>query len=506
MENHDTQDTLILDVDDFIHSGSISEMSMERQQFDENLSSEDAEQSFREAMKKAKDQIGLSKADFIQQHSGDKNIRDDYEFQNTLGEGSFGTVFRVLHKSSNDQRAVKKINGIKDKDLKKLKEEYTNLMILDHPNIVKIFERYEEGNFQYIVTELCKGGTIYDYLSRFKSTNEYMVCKIFKQVAEAVSYCHSSGVAHRDLKPDNILISSDKELIVKVIDFGLSKQMDHTDENQYYKSQYGTLYFMAPEVSRGKYTNACDLWSLGVILYFTMCGEYPFNGQSQMELLHNIEEMEYGFEQQEWMHVSSELKHLISQLLVEEEDRLTAEQVLQSPWIKRYSEEQMPNDTIQIQVGKLTEFLKRKEIFKCFKLYLVSKVRESTVYSEAQGFMSLDENSNGYIEKEELLKFYTQEELISGELDAIINNVDSDNNGKINYSEWIAATAEMSIFSELKLREAFDHFDKNGDGYISLGEMKKYVQKSHVEKEWETIGTNSDHIDFATFKQILHLG
>lgn len=171
-----------------------------------------------------------------------------------MGAGSFGKVF--LSESIADSSfkvAIKVLNKAKLKDnLEAIKEEVRILTKLDHPNIVKYYETYDDAKYMYLVMEYCNGGELFDKIAKQKDQmfNESEAATIMKKLLRAINHCHATGVVHRDIKPENIMYGRDGE--IKLIDFGLSKTM--TSKHAQLTTIAGTPYYMAPEVINGDYT------------------------------------------------------------------------------------------------------------------------------------------------------------------------------------------------------------------------------------------------------------
>ena len=168
----------------------------------------------------------------------------------------------------------------------------------DHPNIIKLYEVYEDNRYIYLIMECCSGGELFDrILDRINSKNLYtekQACHIFKQMVSAICYCHSQKICHRDLKPENLLfLNSSEDSPLKVIDFGLSKIF--TKDNHKMTTKVGTAYYVSPEVLAGDYDEKCDVWSAGVILYILLTGEPPFNGANDNEIYKRIQAKKYNF-------------------------------------------------------------------------------------------------------------------------------------------------------------------------------------------------------------------
>ena len=148
-------------------------------------------------------------------------------------------------------------------------------MIVDHPNIIKLYETYEDELYLHLVMELCTGGDICDRIINAGSLSEAQAAHLMKQLFGAINYLHSCNITHRDLKPENFIYENDTSDEIKICDFGMSIK---SDGKYKLRSIAGTPYYLAPEVLRGSYTKACDIWSLGVFMYFILLGKHPFKG------------------------------------------------------------------------------------------------------------------------------------------------------------------------------------------------------------------------------------
>ncbi len=151
-----------------------------------------------------------------------------------------------------------------------------------------------------------------------------MIYKLFL----SVHHCHTYDIAHRDIKPHNIMLGEKEQ--IKLIDFGLAAEEPTEDA---LKSIAGTPYYMAPEVLKGDYDKKCDVWSLGVVLYVMLCGYLPFTGDNTRELISKIKEGAFNFPITEWRHISMDAKDLIKNcLVVDVSKRYTVEKCLHHPW------------------------------------------------------------------------------------------------------------------------------------------------------------------------------
>jgi calcium-dependent protein kinase len=174
-----------------------------------------------------------------------------------------------------------------------------NIMIqIDHPNIIKLYEVFEDNRYIHLIMEMCTGGELFDRImdriTKKKLYTEREAAVIFKQMMSAICYCHSQNICHRDLKPENLLlVNNDEDAPVKVIDFGLSKIF--SEENHKMTTKVGTAYYVSPEVLAGDYDEKCDIWSAAVILYILLTGEPPFNGPNDNDIYKKILTKKFSF-------------------------------------------------------------------------------------------------------------------------------------------------------------------------------------------------------------------
>ena len=220
-----------------------------------------------------------------------------------------------VHRETAAQRAVKVLrkSHMDEDERRMLFNEINILKELDHPNIVKMFEFFEDDKRYYIVQEICKGGELFDeILARGKFT-ERDAALLIKQVLSCVNYCHQNNIVHRDLKPENVLLEQNKEFDqIKIIDFGTSLVYDPTKKLE---EKLGTPYYIAPEVLNKNYGAKCDIWSIGVITYILLCGAPPFSGQTDNDIMKAVRAGKVSFAGDHWKGISEVAKDFISQLL-----------------------------------------------------------------------------------------------------------------------------------------------------------------------------------------------
>mmetsp|Transcript_25446 Transcript_25446/g.19193 ORF Transcript_25446/g.19193 Transcript_25446/m.19193 type:complete len:199 (-) Transcript_25446:283-879(-) len=198
-----------------------------------------------------------------------------------------------------------------------------------------MYEVFKDKKYMYIVTELVKGGELYDELLNNGRLVEKNAAVLMRELLMAVSYMHKRGVVHRDLKPENILLEENKDFgQIKVIDFGTAAILK---EGQKLEDRIGTPYYIAPEVLDNQYDEKCDLWSCGVIAFQLLTGVKPFNATNDKDVLKQIIAGKIDFGEILWGGVAEEAKDFVQKLLQYDPNaRMTALEALEHPFIKKY--------------------------------------------------------------------------------------------------------------------------------------------------------------------------
>ena len=233
-----------------------------------------------------------------------------------LGKGSYGEVKLAIDKISLKKYAIKIYPKKILEDPKKknnIENEIKILKQLDNINIMKLYEIIKTDNYQYLIMEYIEGISLLDIIKKEKNhyLEEKRALKIFKQIIQAINYCQSKNICHRDIKLENILIIKDD--VVKLIDFGFAVI---TDKETYQTLLCGSPSYMAPEiVKREKYiAQYSDIWSLGVLFYSMLYGRFPFKGKTQKELFENIKKGEVEFP--DYININEKIISLIKKIFV----------------------------------------------------------------------------------------------------------------------------------------------------------------------------------------------
>lgn len=244
--------------------------------------------------------------------------------------GFDGFVSVAKNKSTGAVRAVKTL-----KDLARAQQEITILKMMDHPNIIKLHESFEEDQSIYLVTELCAGGELYYRITEAGSFSDAQAATLMDQIVRATFYMHENHVVHRGLKPECCGFMTKGDIAttpLKIMDFHSACTCT---PGQVLEDNVGTAYYVAPDVLRGNYNHMCDMWSIGVILYVFMYGYPPFFGETDADVLARVRRGTFCF-RADGGKVSEDAKSLIRNLLkCNPRDRFSAEQVLNNEWLKK---------------------------------------------------------------------------------------------------------------------------------------------------------------------------
>ena len=334
---------------------------------------------------------------------------DNYEVIKQLGKGGYGQVYEVKNRKSGDILSCKYLSKKNFKNIEKFEREINILIKTDHPNIIKIYELYESDSDFYLVMEKCKGGELFDrIIEHIKHKNMYSekdAAIILRQVMAAIEYCHNNGICHRDLKPENLLYLNDgpeQDNPIKVIDFGLSQ---FVTPDKKFTEKVGSIYYFSPEILKGNYTEKCDIWSSGVILYLLLSGEPPFNGPNNSSIYKKISKMKFTYPEEKWNSISDEAKDLINHMIAPENERYSASQVLQHPWFKKAYESLEPVTFLKKEYEDdllALNLEKKNQLKKMILLHIASRLDENEVENLKKSLEDFDKCKEGKITYEEL--------------------------------------------------------------------------------------------------------
>ena len=439
---------------------------------------------------------------------------DNYEVIRQLGKGGYGKVYEVKNKKTGEIRACKHLSKLSIKNLEKFEREINILIKTDHPHIIKLYEIFESQRSLYLVMEECKGGEVFDriieHIQSKKMYSEKDAANMFQQVMSSIEYCHNNGICHRDLKPENLLYlnpGNEKDNPIKVIDFGLSQIFI----DRKLKTKVGTAYYVAPEILKGEYNEKCDIWSAGVILYIFLSGDPPFNGASDSAIYSKIAQMKFTFPDKKWKNVSNEAKDLINHMLAPEKERYNAKQVLAHPWFRNASN--TPLVDLNFDPMFFSDYIRGCNLKKISLLFIASRLDENEIRHLKKIFEAFDRGKDGQISIDELQQGLIQLKTTHFKPEEIFNlfkTIDADKNGRIDYTEFLAATLQKHTYlKKERLFEAFTVFDKDNSGHITKQELMEVLkteksQEKEIEAYIKAADKNGDGvIDYKEFLSLM---
>jgi calcium-dependent protein kinase len=421
---------------------------------------------------------------------------DKYEMVKTLNKGGYGVAHCVRDRKTGELRAMKCISKLRKKSKKPFEEqlnayrkEVRTLATIDHPNVIGVIDIFETEDELQIVTELAEGGDLWDQIVRRhhsgQAYSEEWVRSIIHQVLLGVEHLHLSAIAHRDLKPDNIVLMRPDETEIKLIDFGFATTWN-AYERQLFETVSGTLYYMAPEVLDRKSNIAADMWSIGAITYFMIFGRPPmyrskkaFQGQKNADRRHRLyitKLIRKGFQNvirqgngayfQPHVKISAQCRDFITRLLkTDVAERMTATEALNHPYIQTHqSPEALPANVVR----GLLEFNAHLE----FQDQVLEFMKKFVSYDEREAlrrvFEQFDENHDQNIEIHEFEKVLLDQSwpshsrsgqsrtLERGEIKSIFERADLDKNGYISFDELLKVSIYVKILGkEERMRDVF---------------------------------------------------
>lgn len=411
-----------------------------------------------------------------------EDVRNTYNIGKELGRGQFGVTYLCTNKQSGEQLACKTIAKRKLANTEDVEDVRREVQIMHHlagqANIVELKGAFEDKQSVHLVMELCGGGELFDRIIARGHYTERAAASLLRTIVQIVHTCHSMGVIHRDLKPENfLLLNKDENSPLKATDFGLSVFYKQGDE---FKDIVGSAYYIAPEVLRRNYGPEVDIWSIGVMLYILLSGVPPFWAESEHGIFNAILRGHVDFSSDPWPTISQGAKDLVKKMLcADPKQRLSAFQVLNHPWIKEDGE--APDTPLDNAVlSRLKQFRAMNKFKKVALRVIAGCLSEEEIMGLKQMFKGIDVDNSGTITLEELKQGMAKQgtKLSEYEVKQLMEAADADGNGTIDYDEFITATMHMNRMDrEEHLYTAFQYFDKDNSGYITMEELGQALRE-----------------------------
>jgi calcium-dependent protein kinase len=417
-----------------------------------------------------------------------RQAKDIYQFVNEIGKGSYGSVYKAMHKDTHGTYAIKSVPAAVKRDRR---EDVSLVKSLDHPNIIKFFESFGDHLSTQLVMECCEGGTVSERLADVGYFAEDQTRALMRQMLYAVGYLHQNRICHRDLKPGNLLLQtkdSSQPSVLKIADFGLARRFQR---NRPLTTQVGTLAFCAPELLKGRYHTPCDLWSCGVTMYLLMSGTLPFNGHTEATLTQAVCRGNYVFWGKPWEDASDKAKDVIRGLLrYSDNERLSSEDALQHAYFTR--DEGLPAHELESLARRLRAFSHQSPLQKAALQVLARQVDGACARRCGEVFAAFDADGSGSVTAAGLKAAF-----VKAGLDALLPALQPslDCLCPISYTDFLAmAVDEADCIEDSVCREAFRILDRDCDGLLSTEDLDGVVGVSSVQANGK-IGTNFE--DFA---------
>ncbi|KAL2507336.1 Calcium-dependent protein kinase 8 [Forsythia ovata] len=428
------------------------------------------------------------------------NINERYDLGRELGRGEFGITYLCTDVGTGEKLACKSISKKKLKtavDIDDVRREVEIMKHLPkHPNIVSLKDTYEDEGCVHIVMELCEGGELFDRIVARGHYTERAAAFIMRTIVEVVQMCHRHGVMHRDLKPENFLFANKKETApLKAIDFGLSIFFK---PGECFNEIVGSPYYMAPEVLKRNYGPEVDVWSAGVILYILLCGVPPFWAETEQGVAQAIIRSVIDFKRDPWPKISDNAKDLVKKMLDPDSSRrLTAQQVLEHPWIQ--NAKKAPNVSLGETVkARLKQFSVMNKLKKRALRVVAEHLSVEEVAGIKEAFDTMDTGKRGVINLEELKIGLRKlgHQIPDADLQILMEAADVDRDGTLNYGEFVAVSVHIrKMANDEHLHKAFAFFDRNESGYIEIEELRHALSDEDDANSEEVIDAIMHDVD-----------
>lgn len=446
------------------------------------------------------------------------NPSKHYQLGQQLGQGQFGIVNMVRHRDSGADRVLKTINKRTavqaGTPLAMLNQEMDILALLDHPHILRLFEHYNDTENIYIITDVCYGGhlleIVEEHCTQRRPLPEAWVARVFNQAIEAVGYCHSKGIMHKDIKFENLMLNNRvtcecqlEDIHVIVIDVGLS-ELFGAQHGKGLRSNIiaGSPATMAPEVIRRDFSFKCDIWSFGCLLYAIFNNQpaylpdgaggqvlytYPFapkpTEQDPFGIQGLLQAQMAGPPMGPLQGVSPEAKEAVLRMLTcNDRDRPDAVECQKLPWFSCYN----PHATVSLSEDAVSALLQDREVSiwrRTVTLEAATQLPVSALHKLEDEFEALAASTGGtHIECSVLAEALERQGVAAEVAQKVADVADLDRSGMIEWSEFVAAMlpACHEIFAQV-VESIFSEYDVNHDGHLDPAEVAQLLQDGRID-------------------------
>ncbi|MCQ2821274.1 MAG: protein kinase [archaeon] len=456
------------------------------------------------------------------------NPKDTYEIIKELKQKTPGKIFKIKKKDNGEIRILKvleKRNAEKKSLTQQEKKDIESIVKLNHPNLIKLFEVYDNEKYLSYICEYCKGKLLMEKIRDYKGKSEVIVASILHQILTVLAYCHKNKIIHACLNPEFIILSKEHKRgypIIKIYGFGLAKAcLDNPSQ-----SDYSPNYF-APEVLLDIYNDKCDLWSSGIILHVLLSAKFPFKGKTNAEVIEKIKSESFAMEEYFFKNVSKLAKDLICKLLkADPEERLSAEAALEHEWFKNLKIEERYSELNLNDIKKLFQNITTFKVSNPVQIisldYLIKNLEsKGDLELKNKLFTIMDINNNGIVSKNHFCKriqdIYEElgEKMPKETLDKMVDNFDFEDNeikkGEITFKKFTIGICDINtILKDDNLQKAYKNFDKANSNKITQEEVmnaltdKNEYSKKEIHKALEKADSDKNgSVEFDEYKVMM---
>lgn len=331
-----------------------------------------------------------------------------YRLSDELGKGAFSVVRKAIDNETGAYVAIKCVSRaqLTENDIRSFKQEVEILKRVQHRNIIKFLDFFEDDDCYYLVMEYMAGGELFERIVQNTCYNEDDARNLIISLLNAVKYCHDHNIVHRDLKPENLLLSSiDDNADIKLADFGFATSLDGANLT----TQCGTPNYVAPEIlNKQRYGKAVDMWAVGVITFILLGGYPPFDDDDQNVLYRKIKAAEFSFDLDYWSLVSEEAKDFIRRLIVVDvQSRMTADMAMTHVWL-RTDPKVLQTRHLESNLAALRRYSARRKLKAAVRVIIATQRMKSNmsfsshsrnVSSQSSGILLVSASASGSMDE-----------------------------------------------------------------------------------------------------------
>lgn len=453
------------------------------------ITRKDLEAVFIKVLRRVRDKYSNSKVtkeQFITQNS--KKFLEEYVMLDSCGKGSFGECFWVTHRISKMRRVCKKLPKEETNvPAEEVQMELEILKKLDHPNVLRCFEWFEEEASFLLVLEAAEGGDLRKLLTKQRQEHledkeahpepglgEPLTRTLLEQALQGLACCHALNIMHWDIKPANMLLASAdlQRPHLLLADFGVAEIFQ--EQVSFNGLVRGTFAYMAPEVLENKACSASDVWAMGVVAYELISGERPFVADAPLAMYAALRNQELNMEPVRRAEASPQCVSFIEQILVKDPScRPKAKELLSDGWCCEAKQATLQGRHARKARKSIVSFAQMSHFSKAALNCMAAQLDTHKIENLADAFASLDLDHDGKLSTSEFADGLAEMGVELEVIHQLVGSIDMDCDGHINYTEFVASLLHVQgkLLDEVVFH-AFQIFDLNGDGHISLDELR----------------------------------